>query len=135
MNMKKKVFLAVLVIFTAGLILTNCQDPLTVEESMVTTEDALRAKWQNLTEDSGASPGVVVTKASITRNNFWRRVYFTLEVRYSANDVWHTLVGEQKLANNETYSKTLPNVYQARFLVRTKKSSAYSVTFEYLYLC
>lgn len=88
-----------------------------------------RASWQYFTHYSTASQNLL-EHADIARHNFWRRVYFGLKYRPYSNSGWNVVQNEwRKLSNNQTMSYTRTPCYQYRARVKTKKSSAYTVSF------
>lgn len=88
-----------------------------------------RASWQYFTHYSTASQNLQ-EHADIARHSFWRRVYFGLKYRPYSSSNWSVLQNEwRKLSNNQTMSYTRTPCYQYRARVKTKKSSAYTVSF------
>ncbi|MDA3882426.1 MAG: hypothetical protein PF481_04030 [Bacteroidales bacterium] len=69
---------------------------------------------------------------TITRVNFWRRVY--CGVYYQASSpfsTWSTIVGTwYKLSNNEQINKGEVGSYRLKARIKTKKSSAYTIEFD-----
>lgn len=88
-----------------------------------------RASWQYFTHYSTAAQDLEPT-ADIARHSFWRRVYHGARYRSSSTSNWSTLQTEwRKLSNNQTMSYIKKPCYQYRIRVKTKKSSAYTVSF------
>jgi hypothetical protein len=91
--------------------------------------DNARASWQYFTHYSSAVQNLE-PNASIIRHSALRRVYFGATYRSSSTANWSTLQSEwRKLSNNQTVSYSKTPCYQYRITVKTKKSSAYSVSF------
>ena len=88
-----------------------------------------KADWQYYTHYSSPNQETI---AEISRNSLWRRVYYGLKYKAYSGSSWATIQNEWKLVpNNSSYSHTKNPCYQFRMRVKTKKSSAYSVTFDY----
>ena len=90
-----------------------------------------KSKWKYYWHYSAAGQGLEQT-ASITRTNGWRRVFFGLSYRAYSNSSWSEIISDyKKLHNNENYTANRNPCYQFRFHVKTKKQSAYTVSFTY----
>lgn len=88
-----------------------------------------RASWKYYTHYSTAQQNLE-PHVDIARHSFWRRVYFGLKYRASSSSNWSVLQNEwRKLSNNETRSYNKNPCYQYRARIKTKKSSAYTVSF------
>lgn len=94
-------------------------------------DNSLRASWKYYTHYSAAGQGLEQT-ASIERHSFWRRVYFGMYYKAYSWSGWSTIISPwRKLSNNDSYSANRNPSYQFKVRVKTKKSSAYTVSFEY----
>lgn len=91
--------------------------------------EGTKAGWQYFTHYSIA--GLNVNQhCDIARHSVWRRVYYGLKYMSSSTSNWSVLQNEwRKLSNNQTMSYTRTPCFQYRARVKTKKSSAYTVSF------
>lgn len=88
-----------------------------------------KASWQYYTHYSSPNEAQI---AEIARHSVWRRVYYGLKYKAYSSSSWATIQNEWKLIkNNQSFSHTKNPCYQFRMRVKTKKNSAYSVTFDY----
>ncbi|WP_299435799.1 hypothetical protein [uncultured Aquimarina sp.] len=91
--------------------------------------DYAKASWGYYTHYSSVNQAQI---AEIARHNFWRKVYYGLKYKAYSNSSWATIQNEWRLIkNNQSFSHTKNPCYQFRMRVKTKKNSAYSVTFDY----
>ncbi|MDH7446293.1 hypothetical protein [Aquimarina sp. 2201CG14-23] len=88
-----------------------------------------KASWQYYTHYSAVGEAQI---AEIARHSVWRRVYYGLKYKAYSGSSWATIQNEWKLIkNNQSFSHTKNPCHQFRMRVKTKKNSAYSVTFDY----
>lgn len=88
-----------------------------------------KAGWNYYTHYSSAGQSQI---AEIARHSVWRRVYYGLKYKAYSGSSWATIQNEwRKINNNQSFSHTKNPCYQFRMRVKTKKNSAYSVTFDY----
>ncbi|AXT57277.1 hypothetical protein J8L88_01365 [Aquimarina sp. MMG015] len=88
-----------------------------------------KASWQYYTHYSSVGESQI---AEIARHSVWRRVYYGLKYKAYSGSSWATIQNEwKKINNNQSFSHTKNPCYQFRMRVKTKKNSAYSVTFDY----
>lgn len=91
--------------------------------------DNSRASWQYFTHYSTAAQNLE-QNANIARHSALRRVYFGATYRSLSSSNWSTLQNEwRKLSNNQTVAYSKTPCYQYRIRIKTKKSSAYTVSF------
>lgn len=92
-------------------------------------ESSRKASWQYFTHYSTAN-GSVDEHCDIARHSVWRRVYYGLKYRRLASSNWSVIQNEwRKLSNNQTASYTRTPCFQYRARIKTKRSSAYTVSF------
>jgi len=92
-------------------------------------ESNSRASWQYFTHYSTAGQDLE-PHCDVARHSFWRRVYYGVKYRRTSSSNWSVIQNEwRKLSNNQTMSYTKTPCYQYRTRVKTKKSSAYTVSF------
>lgn len=97
--------------------------------SFLHPEDNSRASWQYFTHYSTAQQNLE-QNCDIARHSFWRKVYHGLKYRAYSSSNWSVIQSEwRKLSNNQTMSYTKNPCFQYRARVKTKKSSAYTVSF------
>ncbi len=92
-------------------------------------DNTSRASWKYYTHYSTPNQEKI---AEIARHSVVRRVYYGLKYKAYSNSSWNTIQNEwKKVSNNESFSHTKNPCYQFRMRVKTKKNSAYTVTFDY----
>ncbi|HPE18766.1 MAG TPA: hypothetical protein P5200_14025 [Tenuifilaceae bacterium] len=70
--------------------------------------------------------------ASICDTHWWWDVHFGLKYKAYSTSSWSTVVSEwTKVPNKDCTTKTKDIIYQYQMHVRCRRSSAYTVTFEY----
>lgn len=91
--------------------------------------NAAKLSWKYYTHYSSPNQAQI---AEIARHSVWRRVYYGLKYKAYSGSSWATIQNEwRKISNNQSFSHTKNPCYQFRMRVKTKKNSAYSVTFDY----
>jgi len=92
-------------------------------------DTAKLAPWRYYTHYSTPNQEKI---AEIARHSVFRRVYYGLKYKAYSGSSWNTIQNEwKKVKNNESFSHTKNPCYQFRMRVKTKKNSAYTVTFDY----
>lgn len=87
-----------------------------------------RASWKIYTHTSDINIDHV---AFITRHSVTRRVYVGLEYKATSASSWSSIISAwDKLKNKEVINEYKSTCYQFKMRVKTKKSSAYTYSFE-----